>query len=136
MNTTVQLTKREFQVAELLAWGAAKKEVPQLLPKRNGHEISVQTVEVITKKIYAKLAIQKVSELAVWYFCMNYHISLDLSPLKRKIVTVVFLLLVGTAEALNSIDFVRPCAGRTVGRTAKAGRSGRRKSDSTFELEL
>lgn len=135
MNTTAQLTKRELQVTELLAWGAAKKEVPQYLHKKNGHEISVQTVEVITKKIYEKLGIQKVSELAVWYFCNNFHISFDLSPVKRNIITVVFLMLVGTAEVLNSADFVRPCAGRTAGRTMRSGsRGGRRKSDTTYEI--
>lgn len=135
MNTTAQLTKRELQVTELLAWGASKKEVPQYLHKKNGEEISVQTVEVITKKVYEKLGIQKVSELAVWYFCNNFHISFDLSPVKRNIITVVFLMLVGTAEVLNSADFVRPAVSRTAGRTMRSGsRGGRRRSESTYEL--
>ena len=47
------LTKREQQVAELLAWGASKKEIPDLLRKLyGGREISVHTVENIARNIY------------------------------------------------------------------------------------
>ena len=56
------LTPRESEVAELLAWGASKKEIPDLLVIPEGKlPISVHTVENLTTSIYAKLHIQKVS---------------------------------------------------------------------------
>lgn len=136
MNTTATLTKRELQVTELLAWGASKKEVPMYLSKKDGSEISVQTVEVITKHIYQKLGIQKVSELVVWYFCNNFHISMDLSPLRRRIIAVIFLALVGTAEVLSTADFLRPSAGRSLRLTCRRQNASRRRSENTFEMPL
>lgn len=54
------LSRREYQVAELIAWGAAKKEVPGLLKKLyGGKEISVHTVENILRSIYEKIHLNK-----------------------------------------------------------------------------
>jgi DNA-binding CsgD family transcriptional regulator len=140
MDSTAQitsLTKREFEIAELLAWGAAKKEIPDMLSVKPGRRpISVRTVEVLTKSIYEKLQIQKVSELAVWYFCTRFHISMDLSPIKRRMITTGLLILILIAEACNSSDFIRT---RAVGRSLRLncrirqGASGK-KSENTYEL--
>lgn len=136
MDLSAQLTKREFQVAELLAWGASKKEVPDLLPLKPGHEpISVRTVEVLTKSIYEKLRIQKVNELSVWYFCTHFHISMDLNPLRRRIVTAILLLTIVLAEVNNSNDFVRTLRVRPLRSTGRAMRNtSGRKSENTLEL--
>lgn len=134
MDLTVQLTKREMEVAECLAWGASKKEVPDLLMSKPGKSpISVRTVEVITKSIYSKLRIQKVSELAVWYFCKNYNISLDLSPLRRQIVSAILLAFVICAEVSNNNDFLRPSSGRVMRTIVRAGKQAR-KEGRTFDL--
>lgn len=53
MKLHALLSKRETQVAELLAWGASKKEVASKL------FVSTRTVEDTARNIYAKLGIQK-----------------------------------------------------------------------------
>ena len=115
------LTKREQQVAELLAWGASKKEIPDLLRKLyGGHEISVHTVENIARNIYAKLHLNKASELSAWYFCECYQVDDSLSPLKRarKTALSLFLLLLLVPQILSpggdDDDMYRPQRVRTV----------------------
>lgn len=53
MRLKAELTRREGEVAELLAWGASKKEVAERL------FISARTVENTARNIYAKIGIQK-----------------------------------------------------------------------------
>lgn len=135
MNVTAQLTKRELEVAEYLAWGASKKEVPDLLVQKKGKgPISVRTVEVLTKSIYEKLGIQKVSELSVWYFCTHYNISLDLSPLKRKVATMSLLILVALMEVTTNSDFVRPAPLRATRSAMRSGARKTRREGDTLEL--
>jgi DNA-binding CsgD family transcriptional regulator len=86
MNATAVLTKREAEVAELLAWGAAKKEVAEAL------YISTRTVENTARSIYEKVGIQKATELCVWWFCTKFEISFNLSPVKRAVVASFILL--------------------------------------------
>ena len=132
MSTTFNLTRREEQVAELLAWGASKKEVPDLLPVKPGKQpIAIRTVENTVRSIYEKLGIQKVNELSAWYFCTHYHISFSLSPLKRRIIALALLLIVVPAEIYTAYDFIRPVASRSV-RARARGR--RRKDESTLEF--
>lgn len=111
------LTKRERQVAELLAWGASKKEVPDLLKKLyGGKEISVHTVENITRNIYAKLHLNKSSELSAWYFCECHQVDDSLSPIKRlrKTILGLFLLMVITPQIIDYGDeLYRPQRTRT-----------------------
>ena len=102
------LTPREREVTELLAWGASKKEIPDLLSIPTGkNPISVHTVENITTSIYSKLQIQKISELCTIYFCTRFNISMDLSPLRRKLFVIVLLLIL-VPEIFNSTDMIRP----------------------------
>ena len=89
MNTNAILTNRENQIAELLAWGAAKKEISDRLC------ISTRTVENIVRNIYEKCGIQKATELCVWWFCNKYSISLDLSPIKQTIGIIVLMAFLG-----------------------------------------
>lgn len=127
MNT---LTKRERQVAELLAWGASKKEVPDLLRKLyGGHEISVHTVENIARNIYAKLHLNKASELSAWYFCECHQVDDSLSPIKRirKTVLSLFLLLLLTPQIIDTDDqALRPQRIRTT-RVERVIRARRRE---------
>lgn len=53
MRLKVELSRRETEVAHLLAWGASKKEVADML------FISTRTVENTARNIYAKVGIQK-----------------------------------------------------------------------------
>lgn len=51
MKLNVELSRRETEVAHLLAWGASKKEVADIL------FISTRTVENTARNIYAKVGI-------------------------------------------------------------------------------
>ena len=89
MNATAVLTKRETQIAELFAWGAAKKDVAEHLI------IAERTVENHARSIYEKTGCSKVNELSAWWFCTRFNISFDLSPLRRAaaaVATVVLLM--------------------------------------------
>lgn len=81
------LTRRESEIAELFAWGASKKDVANRL------YISERTVENHARNIYAKIGCQKINELCAWWFCTRFHISFDLSPLKRKIIAGALLII-------------------------------------------
>ena len=118
------LTPRESEIAELLAWGASKKEIPDLLTIRIGQSpISVHTVENITTSIYSKLQIQKVSELCTIYFCSRFHISMDLSPLKRKLGIIILLALLIPELCSASAEMIRPQRlQRSVTRTVRISR--------------
>lgn len=82
-----ELTKRESEIAELFAWGASKKDIANRL------YISERTVENHTRNIYDKTGCSKVNELSAWWFCTKFHISFDLSPLKRKTISMMFIAL-------------------------------------------
>ena len=87
MDKANTLTKRESEIAELFAWGASKKDIANRL------FISERTVENHTRNIYEKTGCSKVNELSAWWFCKTFHISFDLSPLKRNAIAWVMLLL-------------------------------------------
>ncbi|MDR1459699.1 MAG: helix-turn-helix transcriptional regulator [Bacteroidales bacterium] len=86
MRGNTPLTRREAEVAELLAWGAAKKEVSDRL------FISTRTVENTARNIYAKIGIQKATELCVWWFCTQCGVSFELSPIKRAIAACILII--------------------------------------------
>ena len=88
MNKNATLTPRETEIAELLAWGAAKKEVADQL------FISTRTVENTTRSIFAKCGIQKATELCVWWFCTRYGVSFELSPIKRVVSVIILLFFI------------------------------------------
>ena len=87
MNANARLTAEENRVAELAAWGLSQKEIADTLNK------SVNTVMNQFRSIYATIGINKINELSAWWFCVNFNISFDLSPIKRKAGAVVLLLL-------------------------------------------
>lgn len=133
MNTTVKLTKREEQIAELLAWGAAKKEVPDLLPVKPGRgPIAIRTVENIIRNIYEKLGIQKVNELSAWYFVTHFSVPASLNPLKKRIISILLLLIIIPSEVANLGYFLRPNSSARVIKVARI--RARRKEESTFEI--
>lgn len=132
MSTSVTLTKRENQIAELIAWGASKKEVPDLLPLRPGRgPISVQTVENTVRNIYEKLGLRSKNELSAWYFCTRFHISFDLSPIRRRILTAILLIILVSSEVLIESSFIRPV--RSVRTSMRVTRPSKRKED-TYNL--
>ncbi|MDR3188094.1 MAG: helix-turn-helix transcriptional regulator [Prevotellaceae bacterium] len=96
MKINAALTPRECQIAELLAWGAAKKEVADRL------HISTRTVENIAKNIYEKINIQKATELSVWWFCTRCGVSFSISPIKRVLISSILLLFFAGGEVIGN----------------------------------
>ena len=87
MNMSAVLTPREMEVAECCAWGAAKKEIADKLC------ISESTVANHIRSIFHKTGCTKANELSAWWFCKTYHIPFTLSPIKRKIISIILLLI-------------------------------------------
>ena len=125
------LTQREEQVAELIAWGAAYKEVPQILQKKyGGKEISVNTVKRIVENVFLKLSIGKANELSAWWFCNKLGVDASLSPLKdvkRAIYSILFLVII-TPQILAA-DLEQATRSSRTSRTERVERS-RRKEES------
>lgn len=123
------LTHREEQVAELIAWGAAYKEVPQLLQKKyGGKEISVNTVKRIVENVFSKLYIGKANELSAWWFCNRLGVDSSLSPLKdvkRTIYSILFLVII-TPQILAA-DMEQATRTNRTTRTERIERSRRKE---------
>ena len=126
MNLTATLTKRESQIAELIAWGLTKKEVATKL------FISPRTVENTARSIYEKTGVTKANELSAWYFCSRFKISLDMSPLRRSVVAVGLLLLLIPREIIPNNDEMVRVRTRTV--QARAGRARGRRDGNSYEF--
>ncbi len=123
MNFSAELTPRQTQVAGLLAWGAAKKEVADRL------SISERTVENTARSIYDKIGIQKATELSVWWFCTKCGVSFDLSPLKKAVIAGFLLLVILPYEFSNENDVVRVFKPAKTAKVARVARGRRRKDD-------
>ncbi len=123
MNATATLTPREREIGELLAWGAAKKEVADML------SISESTVANTSRSIYEKLAIQKATELSVWFFCTRFSIPFNMSPLKKAIASAILILAMLPAE-LEAIRSMR--TGR--GKQTELRMARRRRNDINYDF--
>lgn len=113
MRLNAELSPREGEIAELLAWGASKKEVADKL------FISARTVENTARNIYQKIGIQKATELCVWWFCTKCGVSVSLDPLKRAFIAIVLLIAIIPCEFFSYHDDAY------IPRTARTARNGR-----------
>lgn len=112
-----KLSRREYQVAELIAWGAAKKEIPEMLQKLyGGAQISIRTVENTVRRIYEKLHIGKANELSALWFCKYYGVDESLSPIKqlRNTIYSLLFLIIMIPQICNLDQAIRPSRTRTV----------------------
>ena len=113
MKLNALLSKRETQVAELLAWGASKKEVASKL------FVSTRTVENTARNIYTKLGIQKATELCVWWFCTKCGVPVSLDPLKRAFTALILLLVLLPRELTGNGDLFRIGRDRRIARVTR-----------------
>lgn len=130
MNTNVKLTKREAEIAELVAWGASKCEIAARC------YISERTVENHCRNIFEKVGVTKATELSAWWFCTSFHISFSLSPLKCKIMAL-FLLALLVPDILHGAasQYTRTARVRTT-RVCRARRARKNEPDTaTFGFE-
>ncbi|OUN69511.1 hypothetical protein B5G10_11580 [Barnesiella sp. An55] len=128
MNFKAELSRRENQVAELLAWGASKKEVASRL------FVSTRTIENTARNIYAKLGIQKATELCVWWFCTKCGVPVSLDPLKRAITAIVLLLVLLPRELSGNGDIFRIGRDKRLVRIARIVRRNKEGEDNTFNF--
>ena len=124
---TVKLSKRESEIAELFAWGASKKDIANRL------FISERTVENHARNIYGKTGCEKVNELSAWWFCTTFHISFDLSPLKRKLLTWLMLAVL-MPTIINHDNVVMRFRARS--RTTRVQRSRRDNDNGTADFQI
>lgn len=122
MKKDAELTKREAQIAELLAWGESKKEVADKLC------IAERTVENHTRSIYEKTGVQKATELCVWWFCTKCGVPVSLDPLKRAFIAILLLITILPRELSGKGDVFR------IGRTTRITRVVRRRNESNEDL--
>lgn len=108
MSHSLSLTKRESQIAELIAWGASKKDIASRL------FISPRTVENTARNIYWKAGVSKANELSAWYFCYHFNIPLSLNPLKKSIIAAFFLILFIPFEFYSNNPTLRTRTARPV----------------------
>lgn len=127
MKLNVELSRRETEVAHLLAWGASKKEVADIL------FISTRTVENTARNIYAKVGIQKATELCVWWFCTKCGVPVSLDPLKRAFIAIALLLVMGFHEYNGNNDDNYLLRG-TRPTTARTARTLRRAKDENENI--
>ena len=127
MKLKAELTRRESEVAELLAWGAAKKEVADRL------FISTHTVENTARSIYAKTGVQKATELCVWWFCSKCGVAPSLDPLKRAFIAMVLLAVFIPRELTANGDIFR--IGRRTTKTIRTYKTTRRRSSDSINLQ-
>ncbi len=130
INLGAILSRRETQIAELLSWGASKKEVADRL------SISTRTVENTARNIYQKIGIQKATELCVYWFCAKCGVSPDLDPLKRALIAMILLTAIcnyewQAARQQQHDNILRPTAARTM-RTSR----GRRTDQNIFNPDF
>lgn len=122
MRLNAELSPRESEIAELLAWGASKKEVADRL------FISSRTVENTARNIYQKLGIQKATELCVWWFCTKCGVPVSLDPLSA-FIAVLLLIAYVPREFVFTDDCYTPRTTRTARTTRVVRRIGRRGED-------
>lgn len=132
-----ELTRRELRVAELIAWGANRKEVPDMLQQRYGGKlITINTVNNIVANIYAKLSLNSETQLSAWYFTNYLGVDSSLSPLrdlKRTLYSIVFLLIL-LPQIFDIDQAVRPQRTRVPERTERAEKTGRSRRGREDEI--
>ena len=115
------ITKREYQVAELISWGASDKEVAQEL------DISHTTARTHRKNILGKIEGHNTADLTRWFFSRQKG-SLGMNPRQVFHITVFLLALFLISEFGEQVDMIRVRRVRTV----RTSLSRARRRDDTF----
>lgn len=117
MRLDAKLGKRQWEVAEFVGFGYSIKETAGFL------DMSIDTVKSTLKVIYAKIGIQKATELSKFVFCRRFDIPLSLCEPVRQIVAVCFLVIY-----ISSLFVHEDFYGRRARRIVRIERVVRRQS--------
>lgn len=79
--------KRQQEVAEFIGFGYSIKETADLL------RMPINTVKSTLKVVYAKIGIQKATELSKFVFCRRFDIPLSLCEPARQIIASLLLIV-------------------------------------------
>lgn len=124
----LKLTPREREILELIATGAAQKEIAAHL------DISRFTVDVHVKNIKLKTGLQKATELTALYFANSYHIPLCTLPQKlRKLMAAAMLVLSLFSIAIQTTEIVRVFRSAPARRVARRTSTRRGRKNTDFE---
>jgi DNA-binding CsgD family transcriptional regulator len=107
------LTTRENEVMKLTAWGNGAKEIADFL------HISTVTVQNHIHNIKDKLQLNKATEIAAWFFCHEFNISMELNPMKRQIGSIAMLLIIAFEICNHDTSIIRAKRCRATGRKSK-----------------
>jgi len=116
----MNISDREYQIAELIAWGASDKEVAEEL------YISPETAKTHRKNILKKIHGHNAADLTRWFFQHKCRISLGINPRQVRHLAFAFLVLIGIGEYMSQ-DMIRTA--RPV-RVSKLIRRRKRESNS------
>lgn len=87
MNLSAKLGKRQTEIAEHIGFGYSIKETAHHMG------ISIDTVKSTLRAIYAKIGIQKATELSKFVFCKRFDIPLSLCEPARRVIAIALLLI-------------------------------------------
>jgi DNA-binding CsgD family transcriptional regulator len=121
-----KFTRRELDVMRCVAYGASTKEVPDLvLPGPHG-KISESCVAHVIERVKAKVGVQKVTEIAAYYFCHYRGADASDCPTSIKSILLAGTMLLAMVPSMFMCDdycCVRPSrAASRIVRTARARR--------------
>lgn len=86
MNLDANLSKRELEVAEMIAFSTDRKKAAERL------FISEGTLSAHSYRIYEKLEINKQSELVIWWFMKMLNIKKDQIPYFKLIPILIICI--------------------------------------------
>lgn len=102
---TVKFTKREIEVMRAIAYGASVKEVPDLVYPGPHGRVSESCVSHALERIKTKLGIQKVTEIAAYYFCRYRGADGSDCITSLKSILIAGTMLVTTMPSILSYSF-------------------------------
>lgn len=131
MKKEVAFTKREFEVMKVVAYGAAVKEVPDLIYPGPHGKVTESCVAHAIERIKAKTGLQKVTEIAAYYFCHYRGADASDCPTQIKSILIAGTMLVVLMPTILSYsgDFNFCRTGRATNRIVRTARARR------FEFE-
>jgi len=125
----MNISPREYQIAELIAWGASDKEVAQEL------NITHLTAKTHRRNIEHKIEANNTADLTRWFFQTKHKLSLGLNPRTIKHLAMITFLLVAFSE-FSRLPVVRVRTSRTAQQQVLSRVKNARVRKSEYKLSI